>query len=276
MQLKELPLSNSDIRQLHEFLILHWTYNSIAIEENPITLSDTKSILDPIILSETDSILGRLLSSERFLLEILQIPTRIPKNDILKVVNHAKAIDYVENLVNEKLTLAKPNIKDSFLTESNIKDIDQIIFNDIDDIDARSERSDRLDRVIEEVKNTHPYPEHEPEHVASYFMPEHKSLKSYHFQSHPVKVAIDIHNNILSSSSSNGRLARLILNFELLISGFPAIIIKETDKSNYFNGISEIKKNNNDIILTQLIFKRLKEAFNRHWNILGLEPPFKI
>ncbi|MDZ4720740.1 MAG: hypothetical protein SH847_19975 [Roseiflexaceae bacterium] len=43
------PLPPALVRNLHEDLVLRWTYNSNAIEGNTLTLKETKVVLEGII-----------------------------------------------------------------------------------------------------------------------------------------------------------------------------------------------------------------------------------
>jgi len=42
------PLSNDVLKNIHEDLVLRWTYNSNAIEGNTLTLQETKVALEGI------------------------------------------------------------------------------------------------------------------------------------------------------------------------------------------------------------------------------------
>ncbi|MBL8004075.1 MAG: Fic family protein [Candidatus Kapabacteria bacterium] len=55
---------------------------------------------------------------------------------------------------------------------------------------------------------------------------------------HPVIKATDFHYKFIRIhpfDDGNGRLARLLLNYELLVNGFPPVIIKSIDKKKYLN-----------------------------------------
>jgi len=69
------PLPSDVVQNLHEDLVLRWTYNSNAIEGNTLTLKETKVALEGITVG------GKTLR-EHF-----------------EAINHSEAIFYVEDLV---------------------------------------------------------------------------------------------------------------------------------------------------------------------------------
>ncbi len=93
------PLSLEVLQNLHEDLVLRWTYNSNAIEGNTLTLQETKVALEGITIG------GKLLR-EHF-----------------EVINHKEAILFIEELAK----------KDESLSEYSIKQIHSLILKNIDD-----------------------------------------------------------------------------------------------------------------------------------------------
>jgi Fic family protein len=78
------PLPREVVQNLHEDLVLRWTYNSNAIEGNTLTLKETKVALEGITVG------GKTLR-EHF-----------------EAINHREAILYVEDIIkrNEKFSAA--------------------------------------------------------------------------------------------------------------------------------------------------------------------------
>eukprot|EP01032_Pedospumella_encystans_P015122 gene15122-17322_t len=72
------PLPPAALRNLHEKLVLRWTYHSNAIEGNTLTLMETKVVLEGITVG------GKLLR-EHF-----------------EAINHRDAISYVEDVALDK------------------------------------------------------------------------------------------------------------------------------------------------------------------------------
>lgn len=96
------PLPPEIVANLHEDLVLRWTYNSNAIEGNTLTLKETKVALEGITV-------GGKTIREHF-----------------EAINHREAIYYVEALVQQH----EP------LTEWQIKSVHQLILKNIDDAHA--------------------------------------------------------------------------------------------------------------------------------------------
>lgn len=96
------PLSPAIVKNLHEDLILRWTYHSNAIEGNTLTLLETKVVLEGITVG------GKALS-EHF-----------------EAINHRDAILYVEDIIK----------KDEPFSEWQIRNIHQLILKNIDDENA--------------------------------------------------------------------------------------------------------------------------------------------
>ena len=81
------PLPPEVMQNLHENLVLNWTYHSNAIEGNTLTLKETKVALEGITIG------GKTLR-EHF-----------------EVINHREAITLLEELVSENQPLSEWQIK---------------------------------------------------------------------------------------------------------------------------------------------------------------------
>lgn len=96
------PLPKSVVKNLHQDLILRWTYNTNAMEGNTLTLKETKVALEGITI-------GGKTMREHF-----------------EALNHREAIFYMEGLVK----------KNEPLSEWQIKSIHQLVLKNIDDENA--------------------------------------------------------------------------------------------------------------------------------------------
>ena len=92
------PLPNEVVANLHENLIVEWTYNSNAIEGNTLTLQETKVALEGITVG------GKTLR-EHF-----------------EAISHKEAILFIEELVKQG----------ELLSEHDIKSINALILKNID------------------------------------------------------------------------------------------------------------------------------------------------
>ena len=81
------PFSKETLKSLRNSINLEWTYNSNGIEGNTLTLRETQIVLEGITVG------GKTLREH------------------LEVINHEKAIEYIEDLVKEKNPVTEWNIK---------------------------------------------------------------------------------------------------------------------------------------------------------------------
>lgn len=81
------PFPKEMLRTLKESINLEWTYNSNGIEGNTLTLKETQVVLEGITVG------GKTLKEH------------------LEVINHEKAILYLDDLVKEKNPITEWNIK---------------------------------------------------------------------------------------------------------------------------------------------------------------------
>ena len=108
---KKRPLSKEQSEVLHDAINLEWTFNSIAIENNPLTLKETKVVLEGITVG------GKTIK------------------DHLEAINHEYAIEYLEELFDKELRKNVENIEHTYYVSGGInnqkqnKDID--IFSNI-------------------------------------------------------------------------------------------------------------------------------------------------
>ncbi len=194
------PFSKRSADSLHEKLIVEWTYNSNAIEGNTLTMSETKVVLEGITIGGKSMI------------------------EHLETINHRDAILFIEELVSNKATIS----------EWNIKNIQALILKEIDNHNAGKYRTENV--VISGAK--HMPPKH---YEVSYLM--QKLIAEYQnewIRYHPIVRATLLHGEFVKIHpfiDGNGRSARLLLNFELMINGYTPIIIKNKERSQYYDAL---------------------------------------
>ena len=106
------PLPAGMVRNLREVMRIEWTYNSNAIEGNTLSLLETK-----IVVEEGLTIGGKRLAEH------------------LEAVNHAEAIDFVEQLVSDH----------EMLTERVLKQIHYLVLKNIDNENAGKYRGHNVE-----------------------------------------------------------------------------------------------------------------------------------
>lgn len=195
---KHRPLSKNLANSLHEKLIVEWTYNSNAIEGNTLTMSETKVVLEGITIG------GKTMVEH------------------LETINHREAILFIEDLIADK----------EELSEWNLKSIHALILKEIDNSNAGRYRNENV--LISGAK--HIPPKHfEVDYLMQKLIQEYKDDW---LCLHPVIRATLLHGEFVKIHpfiDGNGRTARLLLNFELMRSGYTPIIIKNEQRAIYYD-----------------------------------------
>ena len=196
------PLPEYTLRSLREKLFLEWTYNSNAIEGNTLTINETKVVLEGITVG------GKTMREH------------------LEVINHQEAISYVEDIVR----------KEDLFSERQIKNLHHLVLKGIDDSNAGVYRDQQV--FISGAQHTPPAPfkiQEQMDNLFKWYEGEAQLL-------HPIVrgsilhvIFVGIHPFI----DGNGRTARLLLNLELMKSGYPPVIIRVENRLAYYNALDK-------------------------------------
>jgi Fic family protein len=229
------PLPPEIVANLRENLILHWTYTSNAMEGNTLTLKETKIVLEGITVG------GKTLG-EHF-----------------EAINHREAICFVEGLVQEK----------AFLTEGVIRGIHGLILKNIDDLHAGVYRKTNVFIVGAE---------HRPPEAWRVEGEMHDFIHWCQHQGealHPVERAARVHADFVKIHpfvDGNGRTSRLLMNFELVKSGFPPAILHVEKRLEYYETLDRAHTKGDCVPFLLLIAKMVEEGFEPYWYALGVRP----
>lgn len=199
------PLPPHTLKSLHEQLTLEWTYNSNAIEGNTLTLKETKVVLEGITIG------GKSMREH------------------VEAINHNEAIDYVEAVVNQQ----EP------LSEQVIRSIHQLVLKNVDDDNAGRYRRENV--VIAGAEHTPPDHLHVPQQMQE-LIRWHRS-----FSGHPIERAARLHTDFVKIHpfvDDNGRSARLLMNLDLMDSGYLPVIIKAADRLRYYETLDKAHTEN--------------------------------
>ena len=191
------PFSKQLADSLHEKLVVEWTYNSNAIEGNTLTMSETKVVLEGITIG------GKTMVEH------------------LETINHRDAILFLEDLVSNK----EP------ISEWNIRNIHSLILKEIDNKNAGKYRTENV--AISGAKHIPPKYYEITDLMQELIGEYNNNWKDYH----PVIRGTLLHGEFVKIHpfiDGNGRTARLLLNFELMRSGYTPIIIKNEDRAKYY------------------------------------------
>lgn len=224
------PLPTYTLKSLREKFLLDWTYHSNAIEGNTLTLIETKVVLEGITVG------GKTVREH------------------LEIINHLKAITYVEELIS----------KNEPLSQWQIQNIHRIILNGIDENYAGVYRDQQV--FIPGATHTPP-----PFNLLKEKMKELMNWYESTSNLHPIVKSVMLHTifvSILPFIDGNGRTARLLLNFELMKAGYPPIIIDIKDRIAYYNALDSAiaKADYTDFI--DLIAKATENSLDLYLSVL--------
>lgn len=211
------PLPPATVRTLHEALVLEWTYHSNAIEGNTLTLNETKVVFEGITVG------GKTLR-EHF-----------------EAINHREAIAWVESIV----------AKEDPFSERLVKSVHQLVLKNIDDDNAGRYRRENV--MIAGANHTPPAYYHLDQQMADLVQwHQHQTL-------HPIERAAILHARFAGIHpfiDGNGRTARLLMNFDLMASGYLPVVFHKEDRLAYYDALEQAcaKQNYDGIIdtVTQL------------------------
>lgn len=231
---KYRPLSKDVIQNLHEDLVLRWTYNSNAIEGNTLTLQETKVALEGITVG------GKTLR-EHF-----------------EAINHRDAILFIEELVKKK----------ELLCELDIKSIHSLILKNINSENAGAYRKTNV--IISGAEHKPPHFLEVPQQMHNFIQWYDENSKTLH----PIELAARVHIDFVGIHpfiDGNGRTSRLLMNMELMKGGFPPAIIKVEDRLAYYRALdlAHTKKEYNPFM--ELMEKIVAESFEPYFYVLGIK-----
>lgn len=227
------PLSSAIVKNLHEDLILRWTYHSNAIEGNTLTLLETKVVLEGITVG------GKALR-EHF-----------------EAINHRDAILYVEDIIK----------KQEPFSEWQIRNIHQLILKNIDDVNAGRYRQQN---VLISGATTNP-PDHKllNDKMAQFIDWYNQEADTLH----PIERAAKVHADFVGIHpfvDGNGRTSRLLMNLELMKAGYPPSVITVENRLAYYEALDQWMAYGNSEPFNNLVAAVVLEGFKPYQTVLGI------
>jgi fic family protein len=222
------PLTAGEVARLNEEFIVEYTYNSNAIEGNTLTLRETDLVLRGLTID------------------------RKPLKDHMEAVGHKEAFDFVSELVKDNIPIS----------ESIIKQIHYLVL-----ADKREDRG-----VYRRVPVRIVGAQHEP--VQPYLIKPKMEQLLYDFAAsteHIVTKLARFHiefEGIHPFIDGNGRTGRLLVNLELMKSGFPPIDIKFTDRIDYYNAFDEYHVKHNLSVMENLFAGYINARLDMYLDML--------
>jgi Fic family protein len=227
------PFPAAVTKNLHENLVLNWTYHSNAIEGNTLTLKETKVALEGITIG------GKTLR-EHF-----------------EVINHSEAIVLLEELVAENQPLS----------EWDIKSLHQLILKNIDQENAGQYR--QVNVLISGAEHKPIEAVRVQQFMQDFILWYQNSATTLH----PVERAALVHSHFVKIHpfiDGNGRTARLLMNLELLKAGYPAAVIQVEQRLDYYQALDAAHCADEFEPLIQLIANSVLESFKTYFWALGM------
>lgn len=219
------PLPKHTLRTLREKLFLEWTYNSNAIEGNTLTLNETKVVLEGITVG------GKTLREH------------------LEAINHQEAILFVEEIIKDK----EP------LSEWQIKNIHRLVLKGIDDSNAGLYREEQV--FISGAKHVPPAAiliHEKMEAMLDWYRNEGRHLNTIERGAMLHAIFVGIHPFV----DGNGRIARLLLNLELMKDGYPPVIIKVENRLAYYRALDKAHTTQDYSDFVSLVATEVKESLD--------------
>ena len=226
------PLPAATTRSLHDDLLLRWTYHSNAIEGNTLTLLETKVVLEGITVG------GK------------------PLREHFEAINHRDAILYLEDIVQH----AEP------FSEWQIRNLHRLILKNIDDEHAGRYRT--VNVLIAGASHTPPDHLRVGEQMHDFLAWYDSSVG----QLHPVERAARVHADFVGIHpfvDGNGRTSRLLMNLELMKSGFPPCVITVEQRLAYYQALDTLHTTGDYRDFIALVADSVRAAFEPYWRVLG-------
>ncbi len=225
------PLDLSIVKNLHEDLVLRWTYHSNAIEGNTLTLKETKVALEGITIG------GKTLR-EHF-----------------EAINHKDAILFMEDLAQ----------KEERLSEYSIKQIHSLILKNIDDENKGKYRTTNV--IISGAEHKPPQSFEVQSQMQEFIKKYNENITKLH----PIELASFVHIEFVKIHpfiDGNGRTSRLLMNLELIKAGFPPVVIELEDRLEYYKALDIAHTENDYKPFLELMKKVVEKSFEPYFYIL--------
>lgn len=224
------PIPRKTLQSLKETINLEWIYNSNGIEGNTLTLRETQVVLEGITVG------GKSIKEH------------------LEAINHEQAILFLDDLVKEE----------NPITEWNIKSIHELILNGID-----NENAGRYRRENVTIKGAVHIP---PDYLK---LPELMEKLIVNYQTwdkyHPIIRAALLHGELVKIHpfiDGNGRTSRLLMNLDLMHSGYLPVIVKKEARLKYYEALDKAHTTGNYTDFIKLVTDLEIEILNKYLELL--------
>ena len=209
---------------------IEYTHNSTAIEGNTLTLMETKVLLED----------GITIGGKRL-------------REIYETVNHQKAYRYVKECI----------AKEQPLDEKIIKEIHGLLMENI--FVGGIYRN--VDVYISGAQHTPPSPGEMYRQVKDFYA----DLTWKGKEMNPIELAAWTHAEFVRIHpfpDGNGRTSRLIMNYQLLANGFPAVSIAKESRLDYFNALEAYAVEGNLAPFAEMVADLVDHQMDRYLGMI--------
>ena len=220
------PLTAGEIQRLRDEFMVDFTYNSNAIEGNTLTLRETAMVLEGMTIDQK------------------------PLKDHLEAVGHRDAFLYIEDIAQNKTKLRDTEIKAIHSLVLMNRPEDKGVYRRIP-VTIAGAYTEPVQPYLIEPKLTELLAENE----------ERKKTM------HPIERIARFHlafEGIHPFIDGNGRTGRLILNLELIRSGYPAINVKFTDRKRYYDAFDAFYRDGRADDMVLLVAECVNRRLDRY------------
>lgn len=223
------PLTRGEIERLTEAFAVEYTYNSIAIEGNTLTLRETDMVLHGLTIAQK------------------------PLREHLEAVGHKEAFDFVLELVRDRVPLSEQVIKQIHSLVVEDKRADRGVY--------RREPVKIMGAQHEPIRPYRIEPEMELLILAygdaadRHIIPR---VARFHLEFEAIHPFID----------GNGRTGRLLVNLELMKAGYPPIDIKFTDRMRYYQAFDDYHENKSIAAMEELFAEYVNARLDEYLSII--------
>jgi fic family protein len=222
------PLTAGEVARLNEEFIVEYTYNSNAIEGNTLTLRETDLVLRGLTID------------------------RKPLKDHMEAVGHKEAFDFVSELVKDNVPISEGIIKQIHCLVLADKREDRGVYRRVP-VRIMGAQNEPVQPYLIEPKMEQLLYDFaaSTEHIVT-------KLARFHIEFEGIHPFID----------GNGRTGRLLVNLELMKSGFPPIDIKFTDRIAYYNAFDEYHAKHNLSLMENLFAGYINARLDMYLDML--------
>jgi Fic family protein len=218
-------VKESLLKLVSESEISESVYNSNAIENSTLTLPET----------------------EKILLE-MEVSKNVSLREVFEAKNLARVMEYISS-----------KAKTEDLTKETILFLHNMLMSNINDsITGRFRNRNEFVRVGSFIASP---PEHIENRIEKLLL-EYSSNQDKYF----LEKISDFHlefETIHPFVDGNGRIGRVIINYQLIRLGFPEIIIRNKEKKEYYSAFSQFQNDKNVRLMEKIISLSLIESLNK-------------